>query len=216
MRLRAIVLVCILAAFGVATIFRSGVSGYVRPTEAWLEDQIPARLGDFTFIPSEENPKQSYKMDEKNYSILDPIGIVSRIYSNGSEKYDVVVIMGDHADALHDPRICLPGQNWTISGQEVVQVKTKRFGEVPFCVLRTTSPGGGEVRLVVFTFKGPSAFHVDHPSLWIDFLSSEFKHGEVQTGLFLRVSELQSTGDEQKAVRFAAEALDGCRSIAGR
>ena len=201
LRLRALVLIAVLAATGLATAFRSNVTGYVRPTEAWLEDQVPAKIGDFTFIPSAENPKQSYKMGEDTYKMLDPIGIVARIYTNGREKFDVVVIMGDRPDSMHDPRVCLPAQNWEIVSQKVVTVQT-RVGAIPMVFMEARVPGSGS-RVVAFSFRGPTGFHTEYPALWGDFVRAELAQGNIVTGYYVRLTTLDGGGNDAGMLRFA-------------
>jgi hypothetical protein len=176
----------VLAVCGLATAFRSQVTGYHRPTEAWLERQIPATIGGLTFIPSAENPMQSYRMDAQTYKALDPIGIVCRTYTNGRDNYDVVVIMGDDPNTFHDQTWCFRGQGWTIRNDQTVQLHTRTYGDIPARLISLEGANGPAT--MVFTFRGPSGrFFGTFGAMWRDFLLSDITGGKAPTASFIRI-----------------------------
>jgi len=214
LRIRALVLIAVLLATGLATAFRSSVTGYTRPTERWLEDQIPARIGDFTFIPSDDNPRQSYKMDADTYRILDPCGIVARTYTNGRERYDTVVIMGDHPDSMHDPEWCFTGQGWEIVDREPARVQLDGGKSVEIATLKLRRPDDAGSVTAAFVFQGPSgAYYHEHPQLWFDFMRAELLSGRPQLATFYRFIDESHGVGERQMLAFIGEYLARASSL---
>jgi len=103
-KVAAAVLAGLLIAVGVATNFTPR-RVTERRTETWMEQKLPRQFDDYTFQGG-TNPEQSYKMDPLTYSVLNPYGIVCRVFSNGREQYDTVFIHSDNSDSFHDPLVC--------------------------------------------------------------------------------------------------------------
>ncbi len=158
MKIRAAILVLLLVATGVATLFRNHVTGYERPDERWLESVLPDAIGEALYLPSSENPKQSYSMDQATYDALKPIGIVSRVYQLGPDRYDVVVIAGDEPNTFHDQTWCFKMQNWEILEDRTVATPTQKHGEVPMRLIHVANDRSNQ--WMVFVFRGPEGrFH---------------------------------------------------------
>lgn len=207
MTAKIVALIVLLAGFGVMTNFRTQVTGYTRPTEAWLEDVTPAELTGFNMVRSLDNPKQSYKMDPVTYEVLDPFGIVARIFVRGTERFEAVVIAGDNADSFHDQRGCFQGQGWTITRDRHVTIQTKSRGEVPMNLLTVSGPQGD--RIAAYCFQGPSRkLYSKFFDMWKDFMSAELKTGQIQKGVFFRFIALNQETSEEDLLQFAADYLD--------
>lgn len=121
---QAILLIGALVATGVAANFVPRPSATKR-TEAWMESQLPVRVGDFEFVASAQNPMQSYKMEKTTYETLKPFGIVSRVYSKSGEQYDVVVVSSDNGDSFHDPSICFQSQGSELETRAFQRLKRR-------------------------------------------------------------------------------------------
>ncbi|MCX7800162.1 MAG: hypothetical protein N2109_07460 [Fimbriimonadales bacterium] len=206
MKIRAVVLIVLLVAAGVATLFRNQVTGYERPDEAWLESVLPDRIGDSMFLASASNPKQSYAMDRSTYEALKPIGIVARVYQQGPHRYDVVVIAGDEPNTFHDQTWCFKMQNWQILEDRTVSQPTRTVGEVPMRLIHVANDQTNQ--WMVFVFRGPAGnFYPDFGGMWREFFFSDLKRGVPTPTSFLRVIGLTGQTPEQ-VLSFAARAID--------
>jgi hypothetical protein len=179
----AIVLITLLGVAGLAALVAPRPTAAVR-TEAWLEEQVPERIGGFEYIPSPENPKQSYKMEELVYNTLNPRGIVARIYSKGAEQYDVVIVNSDNGDSFHDPRVCFQSQGSSLENERTEVLETKG-GPIPVKFVETSY--NGERRLAAYTYKGPNGYNAEPLKLLFDIFKAELTTGKVQEGTFYRI-----------------------------
>jgi len=209
MKTRAAILILLLVATGVATLFRNQVTGYERPDERWLESVLPDRIGGASYLPSGDNPKQSYSMDRATYEALKPIGIVARVYQQGPHRYDVVVISGDEPNTFHDQTWCFKMQNWRILEDRTVATSTRKHGEVPMRLIHVANDQTNQ--WMVFVFRGPEGrFHPEFGGMWREFFFSDLKKGVPTPTSFLRVIGLSGQTPEE-VLSFAAEAIDaGC------
>ncbi|MFN3682396.1 MAG: hypothetical protein ACK41F_00520 [Fimbriimonadaceae bacterium] len=206
MKIRAAILILLLVATGVATLFRNRVTGYERPDERWLESVLPDRIQDASYLASSENPEQSYSMDSATYEALKPIGIVARVYQHGPHRYDVVVIAGDEPNTFHDQTWCFRMQNWRILEDRTVSSATRKHGEVPMRLIHVANDQTN--RWMVFVFRGPEGrFYPDFGGMWREFFLSDLKKGVPTPTSFLRVIGLSGQTPEE-VLSFAAEAVD--------
>lgn len=176
----AIVLVVVLAAMAAASL--RGTQKLERPPESWLEEKMLTDVGDFTlWQPMSFDSKVSYKMDERSYEILKPIGIAcQRMKDSRGRDLDVVVIAGDSMEAFHDQKVCFAAQGWTLQpdekGNEVEAgtMKTKAYGEIPVSWMRLTRDGQA-TRYAVYIFRDPNGFNTYDGAKW-GFMKAKIQH----------------------------------------
>lgn len=203
----AIALVAMLAA-GVWANFFAVLSGYERPTENELETWVPRQVGDYKMIAGDEDPNQSYKMDELTYEILNPFGIVARVLDNGQQRFDVVIIAGDNADSFHDQRACFRGQGWEIKDAKDVMIETEERGEIPFVLIDIKRQDGMESK-AAYAFQGPSKeIYADDFRMWQDFMISELTSGVPKPGYFYRFIPMSQDVTEEELREFIALYMD--------
>lgn len=154
---RIIVLSVIIGLVGIGTTVIPRGSGR-KIDERWMETKAPTSVGEFAFQASEENPGQSYRMDQRSYDLLKPFGIVCRVYSHGDKSYDVVLIASDKRESFHDPTVCFPGQGWTVKSIRVVDIDTKKHGKIPVTLSTMHSSTANVDNLVVYFYRTPTKF----------------------------------------------------------
>jgi len=206
---RVIVVVVILGLVGAWTNFNPNKMSYERPTEDWVEEQVPTTVGNWQFLRGDQDPMQTYKMDEVTYDMLNPFGIVSRHFVNSqNQAIDAVVIASDDTDSFHDQRWCFTGQGWIIEKDVTEMVKTKTFGEIPMRVLTMRHPEKGSTT-ALFTFKGVGRkFHDNYNSMWRDFVMDSVRNQRPPWGSFYRFIALTPNTDVTTLKTFAAEYID--------
>lgn len=205
MKIRAIAVSIVLVLCGLAIAFRSGVTGYVRPDERWLEARLPDQIGGYDFLRSQENPEQSYRMSEETYDLLDPIGIVCRVYESSNGRFDVVTISGDEPDTFHDQTWCFRAQGWQVTEERTEQLTTS-LGTLPVRIIRVQA--GGRDEWMSFVFRGPSGKFFDRfGGLWRDFMVNDLTRGRTTPASFLRVMGMDGQTDAQ-VLDFTVKAID--------
>lgn len=189
---------------GAMGLARGEVTGYKRLDESWVEQHTPDTVAGMSFVRSQANPEQSYRMSDETYKMLNPFGIVSRIYIGDTQRYDAVVIAGDNADCFHDQRACFNAQGWTVIKDGVVDLDVRGVGNVPVNLVEVQGPNGPTY--AIFAFRGPSGELTNSfDKLWNDFFSAELKTGRIQQGEFFRFIALDESADVEKLKDFAAE-----------
>jgi hypothetical protein len=162
-------------------------------------------------MPSVENPKQSYKMDQRTYDLLSPYGIVSRIYGLGDQSYDVVLIAGNDRENVHDPRICFAAQGWELKDLHTVTVTTKTRGTIPMTML--TIVGNGKKNLAAFFYRGPKGFYASTPELGAALVFAPIT-GEFNTdAVFYRFMSMSNATTEDELKRFIAKYMDAAYPV---
>lgn len=202
---RTYALSILMAMFGLVVL----VFGHMntRPVdEKWLEKTYPMSVGNFRMVPGQDNPMQSYRMDENTYRELDPFGIVSRILSDGHHSYDVVVISSNERDSFHNPLACFTTQEWKIQETHEIKIPTKSRGMVAATLAHAEK--GGMMHIAVYTYEGPSAMHPVVPELHNDLLLSELKTARPQFGTFFRFVSQDANVPDDEVIKFAADYLD--------
>jgi hypothetical protein len=201
----------IVAALALAILFlpKRVTSGL---TEAQMEDFAPMTVGNFQFSGSPQNPKQSYKMDEKTYRLLQPYGIVSRIYTDGNKSYDVILIAGHSKENFHDPRVCFTAQNWNITEDKEVTVETKERGTVPITIVKISQfSGGGKSSMAAFFYRGPTGFYPNTPNLGRAMLMGPLTWHFNTDAVFYRVMPISDNVNEEDLKDFVAKYLDAAK-----
>lgn len=120
--------------------------GEVR-TEEWIKQQFPTKVDSFSV-------QGDYKMGELVYKELEPFGIVSNIYGNGEQRYDVTIISSNKEKSFHDPRICFDSQGMTIKGDSTEMVETKSHGSVPLTFVEVGGKNGDMI--AAYTYQAPN------------------------------------------------------------
>lgn len=203
-KVAAAVLAGLLIAVGVATNFTPR-RVTERRTETWMEQKLPRQFDDYVFQGS-TNPEQSYKMDPLTYSVLSPYGIVCRVFSNGNEQYDTVVIHSDNSDSFHDPRVCFQSQGSDLLDQRTRTIETKSRGKIPVMFIKTSY--NGSPRLAAYTYNGPGGFTAESLKLIFDMFRGELTSGTVQAGTFYRFIALNPNTTEEDLTKYIGQFLD--------
>lgn len=197
-----LIVALVFVACGSLAFFRPNL--YHQPNEAWLESVTPEEVYGMHFFSSKENPKQSYKMTEETYRMLNPSGICSRIFTGERGRYDAVVIAGDNADSFHDQRNCFSAQGWEILSDRQTEIDVPGYGSLPAVQLELNGPTGPA--WAVYCFRGPSGKVTSQfGELWRDFFFGELKTGRVQQGQFFRFIALEGDESPDRLKKFAGE-----------
>ncbi len=209
---RAVALAALFLLFG-GVLALSTRKDYDAKTEQWMEEKAPLRFDGYTMLPSADNPMQSYRMNESTYRALAPFGIVSRVYMQGNDLYDVVLIASQSKDSFHDPRICFGSQGWELVDLETAQVQTKNRGTVPVTVARMDGPQKDQ--LTVFFYRGPDGFHAATWRVKLGMFLEQLKGGRNIDGVFYRIIPNHSGATRDDLLVFTAEYLDAAYETSG-
>lgn len=156
---RVLVLGVALCAIGVGFAFAAKAQApKEKVDEVWMAKRAPAEVDGFRFIASAENPLESYRMDQGTYDMLDPFGIVSRIYRKVDKSYDVVLIASDKRESFHSPNVCLPAQGWNMSNEHDEKITTKTRGTIPVTVAELDPPNHTGKEYIAFFYRVQDRF----------------------------------------------------------
>lgn len=202
----------IFLAFGVAAMVMPKAKAPWR-TEAWMEQNLPMKVGEYDMIPSAENPMCSYKMPQTSYDALNPYGIVARVFTNDKFKFDTVVVAANDRISLHDPKDCFPGQNWVITWEKKIPLQTK--SRVPVNAVAIGLKGERGERIALYTYRGPSGtYNVRNDMFW-DWFMTELK-GVKPEGALMRVMTLDEHTELNELVDFATKWFDAAYVESGK
>ncbi len=206
---RVIFLSIALLGFGLAASFVPPNPAPAR-TEKWMEDNLPHRVGNYSFIPSPENPQVSYRMSEAAYKELKPYGMVARVFEKDGKSFDTVVVAANDRISLHEPTTCFPGQDWKIISQRRFTLDTKQREKVSVMLL--TLEGQTGRRQALYTFRGPNGtFPIRNEMFW-DWFKAELK-GIRPEGALMRVMTTNAETPEKDLVTFATDWFDECQTV---
>ena len=202
-----IALVVVLAAFGVMNnVYALKLSG--RPTEEWLHGLVPDKVGNFALQTTDPGSKVSYEMPEVVYKELDPVGIAAQKYAGpGGKMYDAVIVGGDRMESFHDQRWCFKAQGWDLKSEEDAKLQTKSYGEIPVKIVQIAQ-GNSIPTYAVFTFKGPTTFHSDIPSMSQDYFFYELMRQQKFVGTEYRVIPMFAAASRAEVLEFTAGYID--------
>jgi Protein of unknown function (DUF3485) len=148
----------------------------------------------------------TYKLDQSNYDILNPWGIVARVFSNGPDKFEVVAIASRRKESFHDPQTCLTAQGWTLSNQRVTSVQTQARGVVPVTLFDMERPG--EKLTAMYFLKVTQGYYAEIGKLKLDMFKYKVMNlGKDDEGAFIRIIPA-GRSDEAKMKQFAADWID--------
>lgn len=208
---RAAVLAAILVAT-FAWVHYTPEKQYEKVTEDQMLDWAPKLVNGMSFKPSGEDSRFSYKMDEVTYKTLHPFGIVARIYSDGVNEFDAVMIMSRERYSFHDPRVCFTAQNWNIDTMEPAVIETKSRGQVPISFLKMTNTKTQEKKVAAFFYKGPgSKFFGSTQTLKIAMFMERLFGGDDFEGVFYRMIPITSGINEEQFKKFVGDFLDSAK-----
>ncbi|MBS1700441.1 MAG: exosortase-associated EpsI family protein [Armatimonadetes bacterium] len=177
----------------------------VERTEKQIADMLPTKVDHFT-AQLAEGQYCSYVMNESNYQILQPWGIVARTFVDGPESYDVVVIASHRKESFHDPQVCLRAQGWELTNQRIDKIETKTRGTVPITLFDMAQ--GGDKRTAMYFLKTTQGYYADMAKLKWDMFTYKLKHmGKDDEGAFVRIMPM-GTRDVDKMKKFAADWID--------
>lgn len=169
------ILIVLVLVFAVsAAMSQLGKGRHERKTEKWLEDQMLTEVGDWVLAPDTFDSKISYKMDERSYEILDPVGMACQKFKDGAGRQaDVVIIAGDSMQAFHDQKVCFTGQGMSVEFKNKTLV-TKTYGEIPVSWMHITSPRFSGKLEAVYIFRDPLGFNTYDGAKW-GFMKAKLK-----------------------------------------
>lgn len=161
----------------------AGKSTYATKDEKWMEVHAPKRLGEYSMVPSQENPEQSYSMGDVVRNELAPYGIVCRVYKNFNLMVDVVLIASQNKASFHDPRVCFTAQGWSIVEESAIDIDTPR-GKIPATFVKMNR--NGENSTGIYFYKGPGGFCSNATKLKFGMFWERIMGGRNVDGVFYR------------------------------
>ncbi len=172
--------------------------------EKFMAANAPTQVGTFKFEPVSDLPGKSYDVDERTYELLQPFGVIGRVYRDGPKEYDVLLISGNDKNCFHDNRVCFQGQGFDIVGQETEQVETTR-GTIPVTMLTLHHRVQGRMMAAMF-YKGPHEkwFPLPAPLTWAMFVE-QVKLGSDLNSTFYRIMPRHQNPDKQEFIQFIKE-----------
>ncbi|MBL8059702.1 MAG: exosortase-associated EpsI family protein [Chthonomonas sp.] len=164
------------------------------------------------FERGDGGPDATYRMDDVSYKVLEYPSAVCRVFVDGGDSYDVVVLSSRSKDAFHDPNICFSAQLWSIEKREPTTFMTKTRGKMPITII---SMFNQTVRrqLAAYIYKGPGGYYSDTNKLKLAFLKEELMMGSNLDGVFYRFiptfkEQLPEDQQRKKLLAFISEYMD--------
>jgi hypothetical protein len=177
----------------------------VERTEPDIAAMLPVKVGRYN-AELAKGQYCTYKLDQSNYDILHPWGIIARVFVNGPDRYEVVAIASRRKESFHDPQTCLTAQGWTLSNQRVSTVSTKSRGTVPITLFDMEK--GTERHTSMYFLKVTQGYYAEIGKLKLDmFKYKALNLGKDEEGAFIRIIP-QGPSTEEKMKQFAAEWID--------
>ncbi len=195
-----------------AVILTSGIVNHFGPsipqkerTEEEVAAMLPLKVNNFT-AQLANGQYCSYRLDQSNYDVLHPWGIVARAFSNGPEKYEVVAIASRRKESFHDPQTCLTAQGWTLTNQRVSSVETKSRGTVPITLFEMEK--GSEKHTALYFLKLTEGYFAEFSTVKTQMLKHKIVHLlKDDEGAFIRIIP-EGPSDEDKIKQFASDWID--------
>lgn len=212
--LKSRAILCVVALFvagGASLVFRPA-QGETK-TEEWMIENSPQELTGYVTQAGAEDARVSYVMSKSTYDVLEPFGIVARVYRDKEtgESFDVVLIAGRSRESFHDPRVCFSAQGWSLSNQWLDFVDTKTHGRVPVTIALMESPEQKD-QLAAYVYKGPGGFFANAQGLKMAMLWERLLGRPASDGVFYRFIPdhrvTDQAGQTTELKRFVGEYLD--------
>lgn len=213
MRAVYIAVVTMLIAFGGYSFVGLKLQHYVSHDEPWLYSIVPSQVADYAVQPT-LGPTVSYRMDDKTYGELKPIGIAGQTFKGPDGIIDAVVIAGDRMESFHDQRWCFRGQGWDITDEQKATLRIPGYGNVPMFLMKI-SKEGDRPHFAAFTFKTPTNFRLNYLMGQIDYLTDEIKTGHPNTGFSFRFIGLDTDMTQDEFIRFIEEYMLAAKKSSG-
>lgn len=173
--------------------------------EEEIAAMLPLKVNRYTAVLA-EGKYCTYTLDQSNYDVLNPWGIVARVFVNGPERYEVVAIASRRKESFHDPQTCLTAQGWTLSNQRVSSVTTKSRGTVPITLFDMAK--GSEKLTSMYFLKVTQGYYAEIGKLKLDMFKYKVMNlGKDDEGAFIRIIP-QGSSTEDKMKQFAADWID--------
>ena len=176
-------------------------------------ENSPTELEGYSMRGGPDSPLYSYKMDPLTYNVLEPYGIVARIYEDkvSGQQYDVVIVASRSKESFHDPRVCFSSQGWALSNQWVDKVTTKSRGDVAVTIAVMDGTDTKD-QIAAYLYKGPEGFYANTQRLKMAMLFEQLRGGKNLDGVFYRVIPLKRQPDQIHQIndmkRFIGQYLD--------
>jgi hypothetical protein len=178
-------------------------------TEEFMEQKAPLQVGDYKFVPDpmREKPNQSYVISPETYETLKPFGIVARVYTRGSEAYEVLLIASNDKNSFHDQRVCFSAQGYTLTSETTETMQTKR-GPVSFTLVKMTGKERGD-QLAAYFYKGPhNRFYAAPGQLTWAMFVEQFLSGTDLECVFYRFIPMRAETTKEELMRFMGSYLE--------
>ena len=172
-----------------------------------MEQMTPTAIGNYKLL-------STYKMEPSTYQELQPYGIVSRIYGNGKQAYDVVLVASNRKTSFHDPRVCFPAQGWQFETQKKVNIVTGSRGAIPVSIISMEGQDGSQ-QFAAFFYRGRRGFYASPQALsWAMFLD-QFAGRSDSEGVFYRFMPKDPNTTEADMSKFIADFVDAANTSSG-
>jgi hypothetical protein len=187
----------------------------VTRTESFLEQKAPLKVASYAFEASPTSPKpaQSYVVGEDTYKILNPFGIVGRVYRDGAKAFDVLLIASNKKESFHDQRVCFAAQGYNLTDQRIETLETKR-GTIPITVTQMTHKDLGEQVAILF-YKGPGGFYPTPQSLAWAMFKEQLMGGTKLEAVFYRVIPVGEATTKEELLQFVRSYLEEAGRYSG-
>ena len=179
-------------------------------TEAWMMDKTPLRVSEYLFVPGSENPKYSYKMDKRTYELLNPDGILARVYKSDYKRFDVVLIMGRNQANFHDPRVCFQGQGWEFKKLEKSKVNLGNNETIPITLTDMKSKLVDR-KLAAFFYKSGKKYFANTQEFKVGLMVDKLLSYSNSEGTFFRFIPVHEGASEEELKQFIAEYILAAR-----
>ena len=177
----------------------------IERTEPEIAAMLPVKVNHFT-AELAQGQYCSYKLDKSNYDVLQPWGIVARIFSNGPQRYEVVAIASRKKESFHDPQTCLTAQGWLLSNQRSSSITTKTRGTIPITLFEMEL--GTEKLTSMYLLKTTQGYYSDFGKVkWDMFKYKALHFGKDDEGAFIRIIP-KGPSTEEQLKQFAADWID--------
>lgn len=212
MKLRAYLLSFLLLVVGGMVVTRGKEVSSIR-TQDWLERNTPASIAGFKMVPGRDGDNVTYRINETR-DALQAAGLVGRVFTDGKQQYDVVIVYSDRGESFHDPAACFGAQGWTILRQESKLVALSD-GQIEINSLIVKNKEGIEQPAAYCFGTGASIFATQTELLREMFLR-EVVTMKSQEGAMYRFIGLTSETTPETVLTFASRYLSATHGVAGR
>jgi len=207
LKVRAYAVGALFLAFGALVFAAPKPKQVAGKTEQWMEQMTPTAIGNYKLL-------STYKMEPSTYQELQPYGIVSRIYGNGKQAYDVVLVASNRKTSFHDPRVCFPAQGWQFETQKKVNIVTGTRGAIPVSIISMEGQDGSQ-QFAAFFYRGRRGFYASPQALsWAMFLD-QFAGRSDSEGVFYRFMPKDPNTTEADMSKFIADFVDAANTSSG-